>query len=431
MAMSHRGPDARGVTSFGSVVLGHARLAILDLDQRSNQPFEYASGALTYNGELWNYRGLRSELEVLGHSFRTSGDTEVLAAALCEWGEDALLRLNGMFAFAWFDGSSVLLSRDRFGEVPLHVGWRADGAFCFASELRGLAALGAEGGLMVPPGERMIWRDGQLDISRWHVQGCTPTEHLDPAGALHREVWLSVRERAISDVPVCVMLSGGIDSGVIASCLSREVRGLVAFTAYNDARSSDLRGARSVAEHLGIELREVFVPVPSSTDLDQAAQVIESRASRVQVELAWHCMQLAEAIREGGFKVAFSGEGSDELFASYGMSHFGIVKHGWHEYRRNLFLAQAFKNFPRCNKVFLWSGVEVRLPFLHPALVDLILSMSMDEVEHDARRKSGRRQKAVLRHAFASELPERVVWSPKVPFQVGTGIRAMIEGGVS
>jgi asparagine synthase (glutamine-hydrolysing) len=145
-ALRHRGPDGEGTSihTLGnqSVALVHRRLAIIDLDERSNQPFRVRDKVLVYNGEIYNYLEVRRELEGLGQVFQTSGDTEVLARALDQWGEAGLDRLEGMWAFAWYDQSSgeLLLCRDRFGEKPLYL-WEQDEGLYYASEVKGLAAL--------------------------------------------------------------------------------------------------------------------------------------------------------------------------------------------------------------------------------------------------------------------------------------------------
>jgi asparagine synthase (glutamine-hydrolysing) len=130
-ALRHRGPDGKGIYTHRVkdqfVSLVHTRLAIIDLDARSNQPFRMNSKILVYNGEIYNYLELRRELENLGHVFHTSGDTEVLACSLNQWGKAALDRLEGMWAFAWYDEASgkLLLCRDRFGEKPMYL-WQHD-----------------------------------------------------------------------------------------------------------------------------------------------------------------------------------------------------------------------------------------------------------------------------------------------------------------
>ena len=139
-ALKHRGPDANGIVQVGSISLGHTRLAIIDVDSRSNQPFMYHDVTLVYNGELWNYKELRSRLLDDGYEFNTTSDTEVLAAMLQKYNTAALPLLDGMFAFAWtIDGETLYLARDRYGEMPLHVARRIP--FLFASEHKALHAL--------------------------------------------------------------------------------------------------------------------------------------------------------------------------------------------------------------------------------------------------------------------------------------------------
>ena len=145
--LRHRGPDSAGTYTFRhssgeGVALAHQRLAIIDLDSRSDQPLRVENSVLIFNGEIYNYIEVRKTLQKLGHKFFTDGDGEVLARALRQWGYDALDRLEGMWAFAWYDelSGTLLLSRDRFGEKPLYI-WRRDGGIYFSSEVKGLASL--------------------------------------------------------------------------------------------------------------------------------------------------------------------------------------------------------------------------------------------------------------------------------------------------
>lgn len=427
-AERHRGPDASAVAERGSLALGHARLAILDLDRRSDQPFERGGVLLSYNGELWNWRALRAELEALGEEFRTGGDTEVVAAALDRWGEDALPRLDGMFALAWTrSGEDVFLARDRFGEVPLHFALQRP--FSFASELGALLAAGADPRAFedVGPGEVVRVDASGARRRRWYFPPAAPAETTreEAAPRLRELLRASVRKRAISDVPVCALLSGGVDSGAVARFLKEEVPDLVAYTAVFDPKSADLRAARATAEALSLRLEEVRVEAPSAADLAAVVGVVEM-PFKAQVEIGWACVRLAERIAADGFKVTFSGEGSDELWGSYGFAYHGLKKAGWHEYRRDLFLSQARKNFPRCNKVFMRRSIECRLPFLDPGLVEHALSLSREAVQ-DGRG----RPKAVLQDALSGDLPEKVLSRPKVAFQDGMGLKAECERAVA
>lgn len=429
--IAHRGPDARGVAEVDDVVLGHTRLAIQDLDPRSDQPYRYGSTTLAFNGEVWNWREVRSELGAEGLAFSTEGDTEVVAAALDRWGEAALDRLNGMFALAWTDGSSagVRLARDRYGEVPLH--YAAQWPFRFGSERKALIGLGAHRNAIrdVGPGEVVYADDRGMERRHYYDAPADPSglSLEEAAVGLRGAVRLGAHERAISDVPVCTLLSGGIDSAAVALFLRERVPNLVAYTAVFDRGSRDLKMARRTAEALGIELREVGIPMPRPEDLARVVRTIE-QPFKAQVEIGWACLVLAERMREDGHKVVFSGEGSDELWASYGFAYHalnGPKAQDWHLYRKGLFLDQARKNFARCNKVFMAYGVECRLPFLHPPLVELALSL-----REGAVREGRSRPKAVLQRAVEGLLPEEVVWRPKVAFQDGLGLKEAIAGSL-
>ncbi len=421
-ALHHRGPDARGLTTVAGVSLGHTRLAILDVDPRANQPYTSGPVRLAYNGELWNFQELRAELAAGGAEFTTTGDTEVVAAALAVWGAGALDRFEGMFAAAWTTGDGLLhLARDRYGEIPLH--WAASRAQSYAaSEIKALRVLGVGLDAIrdVEPGEHLtIGPAGTVERERWYRTPAAPVVVDLPAAAVELRARLAaaVDARSVSDRPVCTLLSGGIDSAAIAVELARTCRDLVAYTAVYDPRSRDLRCARQVAAALGIPLVEVAVPAPTADDLAGVVRRIELD-SKAQVEIGWPCLRLAAAMAGNGHRVTFSGEGSDELWASYGFAYHGLKTAGWHPYRRDLFATQARRNFPRANKAFMAYGVEMRLPFLHRPVVEYALSLPRHAVQDGKARP-----KAVLQDAYAGALPGEVLRRPKVAFQDGMGIK--------
>lgn len=423
-ALAHRGPDADGFIRVGSLFLGHTRLSIIDLDSRSDQPFVRGDVSLSYNGELWNYKELRLELEGLGHEFSTTGDTEVFAAALQEWGEEALPKTNGMFAVAWTKdgGRTVKLARDRFGEVPLH--FAAQRPFMFASEIKALLKMGANPKSIqwVEPGTVIEASKDWITVRRWHDISLDSIPDRIEKGAVQIRslIECGVLDRTISDVPVCTLLSGGIDSSAVLHHLCQYFGKVVAYTAVYNERSRDLQCAREVAETCEVELREIRVPLPSAEDLASVVRACEM-PHKAQVEIGWPCLCLAREMRRDGFKVTYSGEGSDELWASYGFAYYGVAKEGWHAYRKNLFLGQHRKNFARCNKIFMAHSVECRLPFLQPELVQYAVSLTRDAVEGPDRR-----QKDVLKRAYREILPLSVVDRPKIAFQDGMGIKKAI-----
>jgi asparagine synthase (glutamine-hydrolysing) len=422
-ALLHRGPDAHATVQIGAIALGHTRLAILDLDPRSDQPFTYGRVTMIFNGEIWNYAELRAELQQLGRTFRTTGDTEVVAAAIDHWGAAALPRLNGMFAIAWtVDGQALHLARDRFGEIPLHIARQSP--FLFASEKKALLTLGAHPLSIddILPGYRATITSAGMQQRAYYAAPIRPLRVTRPAAAqeVARLIDVGSAERRIADVPVCTLLSGGIDSAAVAYTLRQHIPNLVAYTAVYDPKSRDLQSARLVAQALDIELREVSVPLPSADDLARVIGVIEM-SYKAQIEIGWPCLVLAAQMQRDGFKVTFSGEGSDELWASYGFAYHALKIQDWHRYRRDLFLSQARKNFARCNKVFMAHSIECRLPFLHPPLVEYALSLPQDIVQDGKARP-----KAVIQDAFIGKLPDAITRRPKVAFQDGMGIKAAI-----
>jgi asparagine synthase (glutamine-hydrolysing) len=430
LAMDHRGPDARGIMVVGGVRLGHTRLAIQDVDGRSDQPYTDGSVTVSYNGELFNALRVRRAVEDLdpGRTWNTTGDTEVIAAAMAVLGpETALPLFDGMFAVAWADRDRpgvLFVARDRQGEIPLHV-HRAH-PVVVASELKAFTALGRRCGpavVDVPPGEWWeIIRPGQIKTHRFHRLAPLPmdVQPLDASKILRTALSRAVDRRMISDVPVCSLLSGGIDSAVIAYELASRVPDLVCYTAVLDPKSRDLRCARETAEALGVDLVEVKVDVPTADDLVGVIRHIEM-PFKAQIEIGWPCLALAERIRSDGFKVTFTGEGSDELWASYGFAYHGLQKQDWHAYRRDLILSQAIKNFPRVNKAFMAHGVEGRLPFLDPDVVDFALALPRISVQNGPGQP-----KAVLQRAYRGDLPSAVIERPKVAFQDGMGLKTAI-----
>lgn len=419
----HRGPDAQATRRIGSVTFGHTRLAILDVDPRSNQPFTYGQTTIVFNGEIWNYLALRTELIACGKQFATTGDTEVLAAALDTWGAEALAKIQGMFAVAWtVDGEIIFLARDRFGEVPLHIAKARP--FYFASEKKALLAMGCSAQSIddVTPGIYLeVTAKGMRTRTYYDLPITRSMINRQQAAPLLRNlIGKGVKERTISDVPVCTLLSGGIDSAAVAYWLKQSFPNLVAYTAVYNPKSTDLRAARLVAEVLRVELREIPIPLPTPEDLGSVIRIIEMDY-KAQIEIGWPCLILAQRMRSDGFKVTYSGEGSDELWASYGFSYHALQKQEWRRYRKELFLSQARKNFVRCNKIFMAHSIECRLPFLNTELVEFAISLSADAVQDGKSRP-----KAVMQDAFVDLLPRYVTNRSKVAFQDGLGIKEAI-----
>jgi asparagine synthase (glutamine-hydrolysing) len=353
--LAHRGPDAVGVQEIGNgdsrLHLAHRRLSIIDLSVAADQPLVKDGLHLSYNGEIYNFRQLRTELENAGTRFLTNSDTEVLLEAWRAWGPGTLGRLRGMFAFALFDArtGSLVLARDPLGIKPLYVMPRGDGVL-FASELKALvAAAGSElavdaralvastlfyflpeeqtslrGAYKLPPGS---W-------SRWGTQGSTePQRYWDPvetavaaasgqpepdlAGVLEE----SVTAHLVADVPVASLLSGGLDSSLVTAIAARRQPSIEAYTITFrqqdqrlEAMPDDAVYARKMAAHLGIRLHEIEI---SPDIVDLLPRMVDILDEPIGDPAAINTMLMCQAARETGVKVLLSGMGADEVFGGY------------------------------------------------------------------------------------------------------------------
>jgi asparagine synthase (glutamine-hydrolysing) len=351
--LRHRGPDDQGVwgSSDGRIGLGHRRLAIIDLSAAGHQPMQDVSGRLqiSFNGEIYNYLELREELARLGHVFRTATDTEVILEAYREWGLDAVKKLNGMFAFALYDldRRRLFLARDRAGEKPLFYR-HARGAFVFGSELKALMRDPSFDRVIDPFALNQYLAFGYIPVDscifkgvRKLPQGCTMTYDLDgdavkvwpywtlpppvngqPAAEealleeLERLLLDSVRMRLIADVPVGIMLSGGVDSSLVtamaARASSKPVRTFnISFPGHGVSDESPF--ARMVARHFGTDHVELAAEA-ATVDLlpDLARQYDEPMADSSMVPT-----YLVSRLIHADAKVALGGDGGDELFGGY------------------------------------------------------------------------------------------------------------------
>ncbi len=337
----HRGPDSYGEYADGQIALAARRLSIIDLET-GDQPVANEDGSVTVvqNGEIYNYRELRRELERAGHSFRTNGDTEVLAHMYEEHGDAFVSRLRGMFALAIWDRGRrrLVLARDRFGIKPMYYR-EADGELSFASELRALPrgeidvdALEAflafnsipapltiyRDVRKLPAGHTLVWQDGAVRIERFARPGPLP-ERTDDDAELVEELRArlrdSVRAHLVSDVPVGVLLSGGVDSSLLAALAAEESDDqLRTFSIGFEERSFDeLDGARLVARRYGTRHRELVLRPDAALLLPALAEAFDEPFADSSALPTYLVSQLAAT----DVKVALSGEGGDELFGGY------------------------------------------------------------------------------------------------------------------
>ena len=338
----HRGPDSSGEFSDEGVALAARRLSIIDLET-GDQPVANENGTVhvVQNGEIYNYRELRRELERAGHSFRTQGDTEVLLHLYEEHGDRFAERLRGMFAIAIWDASHrrLVLARDRFGIKPLYYR-HANNELAFASELRALPRgeidLDALEAFLafnsipapltifrevrkLPPGHLLIWEDGRLELRRFArpapLEELREDEETELVEELRSRLRDSVRAHLVSDVPVGVLLSGGVDSAFLAALAAEESsEPLRTFSIGFEERSFDeLAGARLVAERYGTQHQELVLRPDAALLLPALADAFDEPFADSSALPTYLVSQLAA----NDVKVALSGEGGDELFGGY------------------------------------------------------------------------------------------------------------------
>lgn len=426
-AIQHRGPDATGSHFDPSGwALGHTLLSIQGRSNPTRQPYTHDHIVLTYNGEQWSTMG---------------GDTSLVASDLARSTDLAttLSGLDGMFALAWVDTRSgdAYLTRDTYGEVPLHYGLGPKG-LVWASEIKALTALGVDPRSVrwFPPGHLLrVSPDQKMTWQRWAIAPSFAATDAD-AETLADAMDMAVASRLVSriETPVAVLLSGGLDSSIITASMLRQGYTPHAYTAVFDPRSADLRVARKLAAEWGIELTEVQVPTPDAASLSAAVRAAEM-PHKAQVEITLGCQALARQIAADGYRVVLSGEGSDELWASYGMSYYGIKTKGWNRYRWETYTGQHRKNFPRTNKVFMAAGIEARLPFLDPPLAELAFGMSEQQVRVADDRKHPKAilaAAACLRHASREvAVPREIAWRTKRAFQTEAGLDSAAAAAVA
>jgi asparagine synthase (glutamine-hydrolysing) len=347
--MVHRGPDGAGLWCDDGIGLAHRRLSVIDVEG-SPQPMHSPDGraAIVFNGEIYNYRALRSELAGLGHAFRTEGDTEVILAAWRQWGPDCLARFDGMFAFALYDRErrQLFLARDRFGVKPLFTALLPDGTFAFASELKGLLAHPALDRTIdplaiedyfawgyVPDHRSMLAGVDKLPAGHYRIVEHGKPPHppvcwydisferretmsaVDEAEALRAQLASAVASRMVSDVPIGAFLSGGVDSSAVVALMADRASQPVTTCSigFDVADLDETAHARLIAEQFGTAHHERIVDPAMFDRIDALAGMFdEPFADASALPTAAVCALAREHVT-----VALSGDGADEAFAGY------------------------------------------------------------------------------------------------------------------
>ncbi len=423
--LHHRGPDGRHTKQLENSALGHTRLAIVDIET-GDQPFSNAQGNIwmVCNGEIYNHRDIRAQFP--DYPFKTLSDNEVILPLYERYGVDAIRHLDGMFAFALVDMERGLfyMGRDPIGIKPLYYGWRGD-TFVFGSEIKMIQGQVASVQEMLPG----HWYSNQHGMQQYFdlktlgresvERGKEDTPTLDDI----RETFTrAVHKRLMSDVPLGVYLSGGLDSTIVASVVAQELPDVHSF-AVGVEGSIDLENARAAAESLGTQHHETIYTLE---DMLQALPEVIYHLESFDPSLVRSAIPnyfLARTTREH-VTVVLTGEGADELYAGY---------HYLKEYDEDTLHDELIAltgtlyncNLQRCDRMTMAHSIEGRVPFL-----DVDFLKTSFAVPNDQKIKNGgnqRIEKWALRKAFEDIVPDHVTWRVKEQFSKGAGSSHLLE----
>ena len=423
--MAHRGPDESDmiITENGSI-LSHERLSIIDL-HTGKQPIKGTTTAyMIHNGEIYNHQMLRDGI-LKDHTFRTHSDSEVIVHLYEEFGYDFCNLLDGDWVFVVVDGNDFIAGRDPMGVKPLYYGFDASGRMYFASEMKSIADQ-CKTFSAFPPGHYYTPKTGFVKYySPVYEDFSKATKELD-LDLIRDSLIESTKKRLMSDAPIGVLLSGGLDSSLTSAIASRLLaengEKLLSFSIGLDAEAPDAKAARKVAEFIGTEHHEIHFTI------EQGIEILE--------KLIWHLETydvtsirastpmyfLSKAISEKGIKVVLSGEGADEIFGGYLYFRNAPSSEEFQketiERVQNLFTADLL----RADKSTMAHGIEARVPFLDKAFLEMALQIKPEEKQ--PKTYDGI-EKYILRKAFDTPdkpyLPSEVLWRQKEQFSDGVG----------
>ena len=426
-AIADRG-EVQETDAAPTALIGTARLKIVDRDH-AVQPWQSPDGtrALCYNGEIFNHADLREELAVAGFPALSVADTEVALTALLAWDEAALLKFRGEFALAMLDREHdrVFVARDPVGVKPLYWG-RRDGHLLIASEVKAFAHLGVQV-RELPPGH-CGWLDG-VDLDTLHPYidlmelgaDDEPITDVDEAiAAVRSTIEQCVARRVDTDLPVGVILSGGLDSSLVLTLATRMHPNVVAFTV-GTPNSPDLEYARRLTADLGVR-HEIVELKPAQVGLAQVREAVRVGELTEYGDVINAVVSLAvfERVRDAGVKVVLSGDGSDELFGGYSMYQDIDPSQA-----RRLFLTKIRQlsrtELQRVDRTSMGRQVEVRVPFLDLDMLRLAMRLPLEFKVRDGV------EKWVVRQAHANILPDYIIARPKNPMSYSSGLHERVR----
>lgn len=429
----HRGPDWSGIYCGQNSLLAHERLAIVDPKSGQQPIFDKDQTiVLSMNGEIYNHRSLRNLTP--NFEFQTELDSEIILALYKKEGAQFLDRLNGIFAFALYDieQDCYLIARDHIGIIPLYMGWDSEGALYVASELKALEGI-CERIEMFPPGHYLYSKEG-MELQAWYQPDWKSYEsvkdEVSDIDRLREGLEAAVHRQLMSDVPYGVLLSGGLDSSVIAAITKRFASKRIESDDQDQAwypqlhsfavglkGSPDLDAARKAAAHIGTIHHEVNFTIQEGLDAIRDVIYHLETYDVTTVRASTPMYLLARVIKSMGIKMVLSGEGSDELFGGYLYFHKAPNAIEFHEETVRKLDKLHLYDCLRANKSLAAWGVEGRVPFLDKEFMDIAMRINPE----DKMIKIGKMEKWIVRKAFESYLPAEIAWRQKEQFSDGVG----------
>jgi len=433
----HRGPDWSGtkIIPEDGIAIQHERLAIIDPESGS-QPLlsEDSSVILAVNGEVYNYKELKAEVT---YHFQTKSDCEVIIPLYLKYGIDFVQKLRGMFSFVLYDKKkkSMYAVRDHLGITPLYYGYSADGSIWFASEMKALMD-GCVYYNQFPPGH--VYRSKEEKFIRWFCPNwITSKDHI----GLHDIDYKNLREglenavkkRMMADVPWGVLLSGGLDSSLVASIACKHQKELIkegiqwqaklhSFTIGLEG-SPDLTAAKEVADFLGTIHHSYTYTIQEGIDAVKEVIYHLETYDVTTIRASTPMFLMSRKIKAMGIKMVLSGEGADEMFGGYLYFHKAPSKEEFH--KETIDKLQSLYQFDclRANKSTSAWGLEARVPFLDVDFLDQV--MNLDPSVKMINPEEKRFEKYILRKAFDTPddpyLPPKILWRQKEQFSDGVG----------
>lgn len=427
----HRGPDWSGIYVHDHAILVHERLAIVGIDSGA-QPLISADGeqVLAVNGEIYNHRELRKSCS--DYEFQTNSDCEVILALYRQHGPDFLHLLNGIYAFVLWDAAAnrYLIARDPIGVMPLYHGRDEDGMLWVASEMKAIEPRCAQVRAF-PPGHLLDSGDGEL--RHWYQPAWRDFEQAsadpDPA-RLRQALEDAIHRQLMCDVPYGVLLSGGLDSSLVAAIAKRYADKRVesddteaawwprlhSFAIGLDG-SPDLAAARVAAKAIGTQHHEFTYTIQEGLDaLEDVIRHIET-FDVTTIRASTPMFLLARRIKAMGIKMVLSGEGADEIFGGYLYFHKAPNARAFHEETVRKIDKLHLYDCLRANKSMAAWGVEARVPFLDLEFMEVAMKMNPEA----KMAGNGKPEKALLRNAGTGLLPDEILWRQKEQFSDGVG----------